>query len=327
MLTPYIKTAVHVPDGLYVFPKTLSVKTAGAYTVNLFTTGRYPLKINGRYISEDSCKGHEGVRYYDTVSVQLEQGDATVEITVLHDYLEYSADLDFAKQFCGTMDKLLWFFENHLSEDGLIEKSIWWDFADWVPGWKQGEQVSDPGMPITLYNLYYACALKKAADICRRLGRSGLAAEYRDRYERTAASIRANCLDADGYYCDSKAGSAKSVHCAIWAILSGLENASYGRKLLDTLGNPAFGQPSFCMTFYLFRALELCGMADKIFTLTGVCDLAWAKGTVPTRYDVVTVDRDENAIRILAPAGVVKQVILPNGKAECFTAHSAEFSW
>lgn len=38
--------------------------------------------------------------------------------------------------------------------------------------------------------------------------------------------------------------------------------------MLSALGSYGFGQPSFCMTFCMFRALEVCGMADKLFTLT-----------------------------------------------------------
>lgn len=196
---------------------------------------------------------------------QIIPGFGLYWVFLLYDYLEYSADFDFARQFAGTMDKLLWSFENRLSKEGLIEKSIWWDFADWVPGWKQGVPVSEADGPITLYNLYYACALKKAAHISQKIGRNGLAEEYLTRYARTCSAIKAHCLDADGYYCDSRSGTGRSVHCAIWAILAGLEDSSYGEKMMAALGNPAFGQPSFCMTFYLFRALEACGMTDRIF--------------------------------------------------------------
>lgn len=293
-------------------------------------------------------------------------------VFLLYDYLEYSADLAFARRFSGTMDKLLWYFEDRLSEEGLIEKSIWWDFVDWVPGWKQGEPVSNAGHPITIYNLYYACALKKAAEINTRLGRTGLNAEYMQRYERTIAALKTHCLDSDGYFCDGEVGTGKSVHCAIWSVLAGIDND--GQKLLHTVGNDCFKQPSFCMRYYLFRALEVCGLSEEIFrNLTGwqrmldlhcttwcenpdnprsechgwstaplyecaanllgvrtgfedeiviqpvLTDLEWINGSVYTRYGLVHVERDGAKIRIEAPEGIRKRLILPNETVVIFT--------
>lgn len=84
MKTPYIKTVDPVSDGLYIFSKFISVDTPGEYTINVFTTGRYILQIDGCCICEGPCKSHQNVRYYDTVKQTFAPGMHKIEIIVLH---------------------------------------------------------------------------------------------------------------------------------------------------------------------------------------------------------------------------------------------------
>ena len=320
---------------------------------------------------------------YPSIYQQVIPGFAFFWVIMLRDYLEMTADIAFVRQYVGTMEKVFSWFESGLSEDGLIRNSVYWNFVDWVPGWDNGQPLVAENAPHTIYNLYYAHALLCAEDICGKLGRTGLAMEYRQRYDRLAANIKDHCYDdARGLYTDGGKDSGYSMHTIIWAILAELETGEKAIGLLNRLHDGNLSKSSFSMNYYLFRAMEKCGKAERIFdNLAGwkkmidlhcttwcenpddprsechawssaplyvfsadtlgvkigfddeiviqptVAGLSWAKGTVPTRFGIVKVDwkmeKEQFCIRISAPAGIRKRVILPDGEMIVFT--DAEF--
>ncbi len=72
------------PDGLYLFEKTVEIENGGMAEVNIFAASRYILYINGEYVCEGPCRGHEKVRYYDSVETQLKSGKNHICVKVLH---------------------------------------------------------------------------------------------------------------------------------------------------------------------------------------------------------------------------------------------------
>lgn len=203
---------------------------------------------------------------YPSTYTQIIPGFSLFWIYQLRDYLEYSADIDFALKHTGTMDKILMYFDRQVTQKGYISTSPYWDFVDWVPGWNLGTVPIKNNEALTIYNLYYACALKDAVYICRKTNRLGLAKEYEDRYLKLKNIINELCLDpSTGLYRDGAQTSTYSAHTIIWAILSEVAEKENITNLVSHLFDKNINTCSFSMNYYLFRALEKCGMYDKAF--------------------------------------------------------------
>ena len=316
---------------------------------------------------------------YPSTNRQVIPGFSLFWIFMLYDYLHYAKDISYIKSHISTMDKVLSYFDSTLSPEGLILKSKYWDFVDWVPEWGDlGDPNIKDGEPVTIYNMYYAYALLCAEDICKKTGRGSLGDEYRERYQNVKKAIKTHCYDnKKGLYTDGRAGSEYSVHTIMWSIISELETGDDARTIASHLNDPDISKSTFSMNYYLFRALEKCGMTNEIFNNLGgwrkmidlhcstwcenpdnprsechgwssaplyelsnnilgvkvgfddeiviaptVANLSYAKGTVPTRFGNVKIHWENNDafhIRVTAPEGIIKRVILPDGEEKIFT--------
>ena len=310
---------------------------------------------------------------------QIIPGFSFFWIFMLYDYLEYTKDTAFVSRFIGTMDKILDGFHERLSKEGLIVKSRYWDFVDWVPSWPLGVPPMEEGEPLTVYNMYYAYAFLCAAKIREQVGRHGKE-DDKERYKALSQAIRKHCYDEEvGLYTDAGKLGEYSMHTIIWAILSEQVTKEDAELMAEKLKEDFLKQSSFSMNYYLFRALEKCGKRKEIFGFmdgwhkmidmhcTTWCEnpdnprsechgwssaplyelsnhvlgvqvgfedeiiiapltlnLEYAKGSVPTRFGLVSVSwvngEDGFFIEIDAPCGVEKRVALPCGDEKFFDA-------
>jgi len=203
---------------------------------------------------------------YPCSYVQIIPGFSFFFVFLLKDYLEYSADLPFVARYTGVVDKMLSYFDDQVREKGYISNSRFWDYQDWVNGWNCGKALVNAGEAITLYNLYYACALKDAAFICRQVGREGLAEDYEKRYAKVKNVINDLCYDEEkGMYRDGTNCNGYSVHTAIWAILSEVAPEDKMDKMMRNLFDMRISRAGFSMNYYLFRAIEKCGAYEQAF--------------------------------------------------------------
>ncbi len=200
---------------------------------------------------------------YPSTYTQIIPGFSLFWIFLLRDYLNYSANTDYTKNYIGTMDKILTYFDNQVEKYGLVSTSPYWDYVDWVNGWAHGIVPLKKGEAHTIYNMYYAYGLKCAIDICEKAGRTGLADEYNARYERLKERINENCFDCEkNLYKNGSETTSYSAHTIIWAILSEVIPLCKEKELASHLFDKDIDKCSFSMNFYLFRALEKCGMYD-----------------------------------------------------------------
>ncbi len=203
---------------------------------------------------------------YPSVFEQIIPGYSFFWIFMLKDYVDYSGDTEFAKQFIPNIDKIITYFSSTLSPDGLITKGRYWDFVDWVDEWDNGEPLTQEGEVITVYSMYFAYALLCAKEICEKCGRKALASEYEQMYNETKDNITKHCFDVKrGLYTDSDKGNGYSMHTIIWAIISELATGDDAAKLASHLDDEDLAKSSFSFNFYLFRALEKCGQIPSIF--------------------------------------------------------------
>lgn len=365
----------------YVMDSAIEIAVLARLTSDM----RMAKKCIEEFAASQQDTGHILANYPSTYK-QVIPGFSLFWIFMLSDYLDWSKDVGFVQKFIGNVEKILDCFRQKLSPEGLVVCGRDWDYADWVPEWDNGEPVTEEGKPITLYTMYYACGLLLASDICKKIGRFGLADEYKKRHELVKESVKKYCYDEQaGLYCDSYKGSGKSMHTIIWAVLSEVETDDNALRLMDRIDDAGLAKSSFSMNYYLFRAFEKCGKIEEIYAhfdgwkkmldmhCTSWCEhpnnprsechgwssaplyefsanvlgvkvgftdeiviaptvpkhLEFAKGKVPTRFGVIEVSwtntGDNFDIKVKAPAGVVKKLVLPDGEEKCFGAETTEF--
>lgn len=194
---------------------------------------------------------------YPCSHTQIIPGFSFFWVYLLKDYLEYSNDISFAKKFIGTIEKIFNYFENSLNDKGLISVSDSWDFVDWVPHWWAGVPALKKGEALTIYNLYYACALKSAESICNILGKKYLAEEYKKRHSKLSEKLFKECYDSEkALFKDGSDTREFSMHTIIWSILAEIVTGDAAKESIKHLFDEDILKSSFSMNFYLFRALE-----------------------------------------------------------------------
>lgn len=197
---------------------------------------------------------------------QIIPGFSLFWIFLLKDYLEYSGDLDFVRKFTGNMDRILSYFDEIIRKSNYITKSNYWDYVDWVPNWNNGIPNTEKEEALTIYNLYYAYALKCAEYIAYYTERKGLASEYDERYKQIKSLINQYCFDEEaGLYRDGSKTKEFSQHTIIFAILSEVVSQNRIKEMIKRLQDESLHKSSFSMNYYLFRALEKSQNHQYIF--------------------------------------------------------------
>lgn len=204
-------------------------------------------------------------------------------LSMVHDHMMYFGDRDLVKEHLPAIDAVLSHFDRHLMENGLVGhlggplmRERYWSFIDWTPQWGNNagvpNAISQGTRSLTIESLLYIYGLNYAAELCDFVDRKGLAEEYRQRAENVKQAVNASCwgtfIDENNVnhrlLQDGTGMNEFSVHTQVFAILSGLVTPEEGRKLLHaTVGNTAFAQPSVSFMFYLFRAMEICGIYEE----------------------------------------------------------------
>ena len=206
-------------------------------------------------------------------------------ILMVYDHMLYFGDQALVKNHLPTIDRILSFFDKNLTEEGIVGKigaellpGPYWSFIDWSQSWPGGVPTASKQKTgnLTMESLMYLYALKKSAALSEFAGRKGVAEEYHARAEALAVAIRRTCF---GQVVDNNnklhrlvqdgAGVEQySVHCQAFAILTGLVAGKEGGEMLSyAINNEQITQPSIAFLFYVFRALEMCGMYDQTIAL------------------------------------------------------------
>ena len=113
------------------------------------------------------------------------------------EYYAQTGDASVLRAYRADCDRILNYFEEHLTDRNLMGNPGFWPFVDWQPAW--GDNAGVPTAlregESTILSLMYAYALEQAAKISESSGRSGLAEEYRGRKKRVCAAVQALCWD------------------------------------------------------------------------------------------------------------------------------------
>lgn len=197
---------------------------------------------------------------YPTAYLQVISTFSFHYIFMVWEYYAHTGDASVLRAYRADCDRILNYFENHLTARGLMGHPGFWPFVDWQPVWDD-----NAGVPTalregesTILSLMYAYALEQAARINEHSGRPGMAQEYRERKEKVCAAVRALCWDAARQmYREGPAYPQYTQHAQAWAVLCGIGNEACMRAAAtdkDVL------PVTFSTANEWFRALEQTGL-------------------------------------------------------------------
>lgn len=205
-------------------------------------------------------------------------GFSVYYIGMVYDHMMYFGDRELVEEHMPVMEGILDFFRRHLNGQGIVEKigglnipGETWSFIDWTPEWDATTGVPAATLqgPITMESLLYVLGLIYMEELCLFAGRQEKAREYRQEMERVREAVNTCCRGENGMYQDGPGIDTYSQHCQVFAVLTGAVSPEEGRPLLlETLEHRArYSQCSVAMMYYLFRALEKCGLYEKTAAL------------------------------------------------------------
>lgn len=189
---------------------------------------------------------------------------------LLDDY-EQTGDRDFARRYLPSTYGIVQAFMDHIGTNGMFGQIGYWEFADWTEAWADthGTPTAAVKEQSALHNLHFAYAVKCLSDLLEMLGETNHAHEMRLIAGRVATAVHHECYDrARQMYKEGKTTEQFSQHAQIWAVLCGIAEGKIARNALEhALNDPDVIPCSFCMQFYLFRALQKAGMYEKTLPL------------------------------------------------------------
>lgn len=208
---------------------------------------------------------------YPSYTFNAIPGFSIYYILMLYDHMMFFGDKELIRSYLSTVDGILEYFNRHLDKNGMIGKiggylfrDSSWSFIDWAEKWDGGVPNAIKAGPITMESLLYIMGLEHAARLVSFAGRDGIAAEYAERAAKIKDAIRKHCMGINGMIQDGPGVEEYSQHCQVFAILTDTIDVEQGREnLLKTLQNKQeYAQCTVAMAFYLYRALEKCGLYE-----------------------------------------------------------------
>jgi hypothetical protein len=226
-------------------------------------------------------------------------------VGMLKDFALYHDDAGIVREHLpGTRAVLDWFL-SHQKPNGLLDKLPWWAFIDWTDGFPFGvppQTASGDSAPITLQ---FVQALLDAAQLESAYGEPSRADLYKKAAAHASQAVQSLCWDDRvGLIADTPDGQHFSQEANILAVwLDVIPREQQKQALIKTLAAtdatfksdtspPPMSKASYYFRFYLARALDHVGLADRYLELLqpwrGMVALGlttWAEVPEPSRSD------------------------------------------
>jgi hypothetical protein len=225
-------------------------------------------------------------------------------IGMVHDYWLYRPDAGSLAEWIPHTRGVIEWYARHQRADGLLGLMPWWNYGDWTKDFDFGVPPQDADGGSALLSLYFAAALRDAADLEAYLGNAGLADGYRQRAASVSAAVYRLCWDASrGLVADTPSHAHFSEQTNALAVLTDAVpkegQAAVMRAVLahrppaaPVPGPGEFSPASIYFRFYVARALDHAGLADLYLGSLGpwrsMLDIGlttWAETAEPTRSD------------------------------------------
>ena len=226
---------------------------------------------------------------------------ALLWIGMIHDYWMNQPDLSVVQRNMAGARAVLDWYAPYVTEQGLVRQTPGWLFVDWRPGLSEQPRRSDPVKPEScIISMLYLGALDQAADLETAVGDPARGQADRRQAQRVRQGVRDHCWDAGrGLYADSPLKDRFSQHANLLAVLYDVAPQRDQAALLEKVMTPhGIDAPegltgvTYYFAFYLVRALEHAGLADRYpAVLTTWRDMlaqnftTWPEEPDPTRSD------------------------------------------
>ena len=258
------------PQGMDIRPTTDKVKESIFNIIQFDIEGRRILDLfagTGLLGIEAASRGAESVTFVDSSK----------------------AAIKLVRENLRAIDGVLEWFDGCIDETGLLKRTMYWDFIDWATTWGRtaGEPVVGDDCHMAIASAMYVYFLRLAADLAELCGRTGAAAEYRDRADAVAAAIEEKCWNEKrGLYADETNSVYFSQQMQVWCTLSGIADGERARQIMEN-AIPLETKCTFAYAYFWFRALEQVGLYHEtermMNRLRGLLDLNCS--TIPETPD------------------------------------------
>ena len=250
--------------------------------VSLFMSGDHRLMRNA-IAQIDASRTAEGATYSRAPST-LQQYIPPFSLWwtgMVHDYWRYVDDADFVRQMLPGVRAVLAFYERYARPDGLLGPMPWWNYVDWVDGWRSGRPPCEEDMMPASIHLQWLLAYQYARDLERALGRPAEARRCARREESLKALLQATFWDpAKGLYSEDRAHAHFSQHANVLAVLAGLPATRQAARELMERAEPGqdMARCSVYFRYYLDRAMAAAGLGDRYLERLGTWEFMLKEG-------------------------------------------------
>ncbi len=208
---------------------------------------------------------------YPSSSMQIIPPYSLFWIAMVHDYWYYRDDPGFVKSYLMGIRNVLYWFENHVDDQGMLGSLEWWNFVDWADEWPWDADKGVGGVPDGVaegnssnLSLQFAYALDMAAELHQAFGDEYHASRYRELSEKIKIATFDLCWDEQkGLLADSPDKKHFSQHANIFGILTDAVPADKQKELMEKIiRDESLIQCTLYFRFYLVEALRKIGMSD-----------------------------------------------------------------
>lgn len=201
---------------------------------------------------------------------------ALLWIGMLHDHWMWRPETSVLQESLSGMRGVLAWYARFVAADGLVGTTPGWSFVDWRPGLANFPGDGEPADTRCIISLMYVGALQQAADLEQAIGEPPRAVADRTSADSLGAAIRKHCWSPQrGLFANGPDQKAFSQHANALAVLYDVAPASEQKAILDriTVRGKGIDPPdgitgsTYYFAFYLARALEHAGLADRYLEL------------------------------------------------------------
>ena len=261
---------------------------------------------------------------------------ALLWIGMVHDYWMNRPETDIVERSLPTAQEVVRWYDRYIGSDGLVGTVPGWQFIDWRPTLANGPEPMDPPADpdSCIMTLFYVGAAQQLAAMETTTGAAREAGDHRAAAARASAAVRDHCWSPErGLFSDAPGGRHFSQHANILAVLYDVAPTERHADILNAISTtdgiappPGIEGTTYYFSYYLARALEHAGMADRypniLKTWRGLLKqnfTSWPENPDPSRSDTHAWSAHPTAdlLRIVAgirpgAAGFASVVIAPN---------------
>jgi hypothetical protein len=184
-------------------------------------------------------------------------------VDMVKDYMMYVDDKPFVEKQLSNIQQSLWWFENHLNENGLLGKSEWAYFVDWyrkVKGEGNGgtAKVSRDGNSAVI-TLHYIFTLQNAAKIFAYCGKNYESEQYLLKAKKLQESVLKTCFDEKtGMFYEDPAKTFACQRPNIMAVLTNTIPQEKQKALMEKIiPDTSLSQAGLFYRYNMFVAMNL----------------------------------------------------------------------